>query len=156
MGFFKGLLEVFGFETEEYLEEIPETTVKRESTRQNLPSLNKPLNLTEAASNKRDLKLLAPTTAKIVFSINKPRNYDDARIIAAKLVANQPVILNLEQTEQASITRIIDFLSGVSYSLGGHIQMISGGVYIFSPSHLPIEEKSSSYYGANKKETAVS
>ncbi|MEI7884711.1 MAG: cell division protein SepF [Clostridia bacterium] len=157
MSFLKSFLEVFGFETEEYLEEVPETKVKKETKIQkSLLPANKAFNLLETTPSKSDFKLLSSATTKIVFSISNPRNYDDARIIAAKLVAHQPVILNLEHTEQASITRIVDFLSGVSYSLGGYIHEVSCGVYLFSPSHLPIEQKMSTLYENSKKATAVS
>ena len=63
----------------------------------------------------------------------RPRRFDQAQELADKFKDGQPVILNLEATERDVARRLIDFASGVCYSLDGSMEKIATGVYLLKP-----------------------
>jgi FtsZ-interacting cell division protein YlmF len=69
-----------------------------------------------------------------------PRTREDAQQVANKLKARLPVVINLEQLDETQTRRLVDFLSGVTYALDGHMKRIARGVYLCSPLDIPIEE----------------
>jgi cell division inhibitor SepF len=64
----------------------------------------------------------------------RPRRFDQAQELADKFKLGVPVILNLEATERDVARRLIDFASGVCYSLDGSMEKIATGVYLLKPS----------------------
>jgi cell division inhibitor SepF len=63
----------------------------------------------------------------------RPRRFDQAQELADKFKAGLPVILNLESTERDVARRLIDFASGVCYSLDGSMEKVATGVYLLKP-----------------------
>ena len=64
----------------------------------------------------------------------RPRRFDQAQELADKFKEGQSVILNLESTERDVARRLIDFASGVCYSLDGSMEKVATGVYLLKPS----------------------
>jgi cell division inhibitor SepF len=64
----------------------------------------------------------------------RPRRFDQAQELADKFKRGQAVILNLESTERDVARRLIDFASGVCYSLDGSMEKVATGVYLLKPS----------------------
>jgi cell division inhibitor SepF len=64
----------------------------------------------------------------------RPRRFDQAQELADKFKEGQAVILNLEATERDVARRLIDFASGVCYSLDGSMEKVATGVYLLKPS----------------------
>ena len=63
----------------------------------------------------------------------RPRSFNQAQELADKFKENQSVILNLEATERDVARRLIDFASGVCYSLDGSMEKVATGVYLLKP-----------------------
>ncbi len=63
----------------------------------------------------------------------RPRRFDQAQELADKFKDGQPVILNLEAAERDVARRLIDFASGVCYSLDGSMEKVATGVYLLKP-----------------------
>lgn len=64
----------------------------------------------------------------------KPKSFDDdARVIADFLRSDIPVIVNFEQTPDDHARRILDFVSGITYAIGGLVQNVSERVVICTP-----------------------
>jgi cell division inhibitor SepF len=63
----------------------------------------------------------------------RPRRFDQAQELADKFKDGMPVILNLEAAERDVARRLIDFASGVCYSLDGSMEKIATGVYLLKP-----------------------
>ena len=63
----------------------------------------------------------------------RPRRFDQAQELADKFKDGYPVILNLEAAERDVARRLIDFASGVCYSLDGSMEKIATGVYLLKP-----------------------
>ena len=68
----------------------------------------------------------------------KPTVLDDAREIINTLLAGRTVILNLEGLDLEVSQRIIDFTSGASYAIDGHLQKISSYIFLVTPTNVEI------------------
>jgi cell division inhibitor SepF len=67
-----------------------------------------------------------------------PKKYDDARVIAETFRDGVPVIINLTQMSESEARRLVDFASGLSQGLRGHIERVTPKVFLLSPSHVMV------------------
>ena len=70
-----------------------------------------------------------------------PRNFNDAQQLADRFKADQPVIVNLQTANRDLARRIIDFVSGLCYALGGKMEKVADQVYLLAPSHVNLAEE---------------
>lgn len=63
----------------------------------------------------------------------RPRNFNQAQELADRFKEGNPVILNLESADREMARRLIDFASGVCYSLDGTMEKVATGVYLLKP-----------------------
>lgn len=75
---------------------------------------------------------------KSTINTIKPKNFDDAQIVANCLRDKIPVIINFEQTDPADAARIIDFISGTTYALNGDIKKVSELVFVCAPNNVHV------------------
>ena len=68
----------------------------------------------------------------------EPRSLEHARRGADFVKARRPVILNLQGAEPDLARRIVDFLSGATYALDGHLQRVGEEMFLFTPSNIVI------------------
>ncbi|MCD8327258.1 MAG: cell division protein SepF [Lachnospiraceae bacterium] len=68
----------------------------------------------------------------------KPTKVDETRDITDTLLQNRTVVLNLEDIDELSAQRILDFTSGSCYALEGNLQKISQKIFIVTPSSVDI------------------
>ncbi len=61
--------------------------------------------------------------------------------IADHLIAGRPVVLNLEEAPREAIRRILDFFSGVAYSVRGQLKRISNTIYIVTPHNVDVSHQ---------------
>lgn len=81
-----------------------------------------------AKSNSIELKVVAPV------------QFEEVSTIADYLVAGCTVFLNVENTQREVVRRIIDFLSGVAYSIGGQIKKVTLTTYIITPDNVDVSD----------------
>lgn len=62
-----------------------------------------------------------------------PMHFEDGTGIANHLKDGNTVIMNIENTDKGTARRMLDFLSGVAYTLGGKIQKVSGSIFLIMP-----------------------
>jgi cell division inhibitor SepF len=67
------------------------------------------------------------------IAIVRPRNFRDAATVGEYYRQEVPVIINLEDMDNAEATRIIDFLSGLVLGLGGDIERLSRRAFLIVP-----------------------
>ena len=74
------------------------------------------------------------------LKVIKPEKYDSttAQKVADHLLSRRTVVLNLEATNKESARRLIDFLSGVAYSIGGYIQRVANNTFVIVPSNVDV------------------
>ena len=68
--------------------------------------------------------------------------------VADHLIAGGPVVLNLDAASKDAVKRIIDFFSGVAYSVKGQLKNISGNIYIVTPASVDVSNDSKLFAGA--------
>ncbi|HXT89872.1 MAG TPA: cell division protein SepF [Trebonia sp.] len=69
----------------------------------------------------------------IQIAIVRPRNFRDAATVGEYYRQEIPVIINLEDMDNAEATRIIDFVSGLILGLCGDIERISRRTFLIVP-----------------------
>ena len=67
-----------------------------------------------------------------------PKKYDDAKSIAETFREGIPVIINLTQMSESEARRLVDFSSGLSQGLRGHIERVTPKVFLLSPAHVVV------------------
>ena len=73
------------------------------------------------------------TSAALQLKVVKPESYDDVTQIATHLLEGKTVVLNLENTNKETARRLIDFLSGVVFSIQGHFKNVAVNTFIITP-----------------------
>lgn len=68
----------------------------------------------------------------------RPQEFDDAQMIADSLRNGRMIVINMEGGELETAQRIIDFIGGASYALGGSIQAISANIFIAVPNSIEV------------------
>lgn len=72
-------------------------------------------------------------TTQLSVVLVKPERFENAAEIADHLRDKRTVVLNLEETNKDIARRLIDFLSGVTYSLDGKIKKVANNTFIITP-----------------------
>jgi cell division inhibitor SepF len=109
------------------------------------------------ASKDRRPKMPEPTTVTNLVSLQsvsksskmilaEPRVYAEAQDIAENLKNKRAVVVNLQRIEKDQGLRIIDFLSGTVYALGGDIQRIGTDIFLCVPDTVEVDGAISDYY----------
>ncbi len=75
---------------------------------------------------------------KMKLKFVHPEQFDEAAEIADSLRARQAVLMNLEMTETDTARRLLDFLSGAAYALGGRVMRVSAQAYIIAPTNVDL------------------
>jgi cell division inhibitor SepF len=63
-----------------------------------------------------------------------PRSFSDVTEIADALRARQVVIVNVQGADRNLLQRVVDFTSGVAYTIDGRIQKLAEAIYLVVPS----------------------
>jgi len=92
--------------------------------------------LRPAGKKGKVVNITSTTQFKVV--VLQPETFEEAREIADNLKSNKPVIVNLEKIEKEQARRMVDFVSGASYALGGDIQKISNMIFLVTPYNVGI------------------
>jgi cell division inhibitor SepF len=91
-----------------------------------------------------------PSYGKVV--VYQPVSYDDTQNIVDNLKERKPVIINLETLDIELAQRVLDFISGAVYALGGTIQKVARGIFVIAPrnidiaGNIPEESKGKNFY----------
>ena len=76
---------------------------------------------------------------KLSVVLVKPERFEEVVEIAAHLREKRTVVLNLEKANREIARRILDFLSGVAYSVDGNLKIIASNTYIITPYNVDIQ-----------------
>lgn len=75
-------------------------------------------------------------SAKVVLV--EPRVYAEAQEIADHLKNRRSVVVNLQRIERDAAKRIVDFLSGTVYAIGGDIQKVGSDIFLCTPDNVEV------------------
>ncbi|HEY3426784.1 MAG TPA: cell division protein SepF [Negativicutes bacterium] len=80
-----------------------------------------------------------PTVQKqMKVMVVEPFAFDDAQHVADHLRNRKPVVVNFENTDKEIAKRMIDFISGTTYALGGTIQKIGNNIFLCAPNNVDV------------------
>ena len=82
----------------------------------------------------------------------EPRAYSESQQIADYLKNKNTVVVNMKRVTPDQAKRIVDFLSGTVYAIGGDLQKIGTGIFLCTPKNIPVEGSISEEEGKQKKE----
>lgn len=150
MGMFHNFLDALGLvETIEEAPEKPvETAVKNDSRIVSMntatPRANNamPKNNVVSLQQQREKAPVAPkktddsATAKVV--LKEPTQFEEAQNIADDLLLGKAVILNIQSCEPEIAAKLVDFIGGVIYAIGGDIQKITDDTIVAAPANIDI------------------
>lgn len=117
-------------------EEEEEYTIEEEYSEQPSESTILMKNRDYARNQNKVVNIHTQGHFKVV--ILQPETFEQAREITEHLKGKKPVITNVESLEKNQAQRIVDFLSGSVYALGGNIQRISNGIFLIAPQNVDI------------------
>ncbi len=96
--------------------------------------------------------------ASLEMKVVKPEHFESVPQIADHLLNKRTVVLNLENTNKETARRLIDFLSGVAYSIDGSLKKIASNAYVITPNNVDVGDaqlKSGARPAAPKAEEAA-
>lgn len=77
---------------------------------------------------------------KVELKVVRPADFKSVQSIADHLLNSRTVVLNLEIANKEHSKRMIDFLSGVAYSIGGSLKKVAASTYVISPGSVEISQ----------------
>lgn len=76
---------------------------------------------------------------KLSVVLISPDTFNDSIRISDELKKNKMVIVNLEDIDFEEARKIVDFVSGTVYALGGSINKVSSKIIAFSPIFVEVQ-----------------
>lgn len=71
----------------------------------------------------------------------EPRAFSETQQIADQLKGRNTVVVNLKRVTSDQAKRIVDFLSGTIYAIGGDLQKVGGGIFLCTPNNVKVNGK---------------
>lgn len=71
--------------------------------------------------------------AAVRVMVVEPRSFEEVQTIVDQMKSRRPVILNLESLDKDLAQKILNFLNGAIYALGGETQRVAAGIFFYAP-----------------------
>ncbi len=88
------------------------------------------------------LQVVGTTSAPLNIVLVEPRSYEESVEIVNHLKQRKSVIVNLQQLDGDTSTRVLDFISGATYAMDGTQERVGNGVFIFASINCRLESES--------------
>jgi cell division inhibitor SepF len=92
----------------------------------------------QSSSSKQNVVSLQSVQKSSKMIIVEPRVYAEAQEIADHLKNRRAIVVNLQRIQHDQAKRIVDFLSGTVYALGGDIQRIGSNIFLCTPDNVEV------------------
>lgn len=92
---------------------------------------------TEDAYYNQEAVAVPSGTGKMILL--EPRAFSESQQIADHLKKRNTVVVNMKRVTPEHAKRIIDFLSGTVYAIGGDLQKIGVGIFLCTPKNVNVE-----------------
>ena len=76
----------------------------------------------------------------VALKVIKPKSYDDGPEIADYRAGGSTVLLNIELLDKNATKRLLDFLLGATHVLGGSMNMVARGTFVFAPRSVGVSD----------------
>ena len=94
-----------------------------------------------AVSNKQLKEEESKNGSKMILV--EPRAFSESQQIADYLKSRNTVVVNLKRVTSDQAKRLIDFLTGCIYAIGGSLQKLGNGIYLCTPNNVNVQGKMS-------------
>ncbi|TDM07340.1 cell division protein SepF [Macrococcus lamae] len=111
---------------------VQEKVVKSEPKKSFKPTEKKIVTKPNVVNIKQDVQ----SNSKVCLF--EPRVFSDTQDIADELKNRRATLVNLQRIDKVSAKRIIDFLSGTVYAIGGDIQRIGQDIFLCTPDNVEV------------------
>ncbi|KAB2494767.1 cell division protein SepF [Priestia endophytica] len=136
MGMKSKFKNFFALEEDEYVEEEYEQRRYEEEPREQEPREMKQQTQTQSQNqNVISLQSVQKSSKVVLF---EPRMYAEAQDITDHLKNRKAVVVNLQRISRDQGVRIVDFLSGTVYALGGDIQKVGTNIFLCTPDNVDV------------------
>lgn len=133
MGFWSNLRDDFNRITRPYDEQEDEPMEFEDQDEEETPRPERP-ERRKTTSYQSKVVNLHSSNAQLKVVLMKPVRFnEDAREIAEHLLSKRTVLINLEKTNPESAQRIMDYLDGVTFAIGGELKPVAAKTYIATP-----------------------
>ncbi len=140
MGFL-GLVDTDGAEEVVEVEEVKQVSrIERMREERNGVSV---IDRTTPSSVTTSHTTMASAPAQSAYHIIslQPRSYSEARQVGEAFRDGNPVIINLDDMEEAERKRLVDFASGLVFGHFGRIERVSSKVFLLSPANVNVSNE---------------
>ncbi len=118
-------------------ERIPQQHVIQNRIKKERKPQQQPRNEVSVQNNVVSLQA-ASSSKNSKLALIEPRVYAEAQDIAEHLKNKRATVVNLQRIDRDQGKRIIDFLSGTVYALGGDIQRIGNDIFLCTPENVEV------------------
>lgn len=129
MGFVDAVKDFVGFGDVDYEEDIEMEEEEPEDRYEERASL---------FSRRNKVVALDRAAQQPSIVVLKPKCFRNATEVADEIKNRHPVVFDVGGLDPEEATRVVDFITGTVYGLGGDIQKVSGGIFIATPSSYDI------------------
>ncbi|OPG93241.1 cell division protein SepF [Bacillus spizizenii] len=129
------LKNFFSMEDEEYEYEYIET---EQESHEEHEQKEKPAYTANKPAGKQNVVSLQSVQKSSKVVLSEPRVYAEAQEIADHLKNRRAVVVNLQRIQHDQAKRIVDFLSGTVYAIGGDIQRIGSDIFLCTPDNVDV------------------
>lgn len=92
----------------------------------------------ESKKDKRNVVSLSSVQHQSKVMLLEPHSYDEVQEIADQLKNRKAVVINLQRIPRDQAKRIVDFLSGTVYAIGGDIQKLGSEIFLCTPDNVNV------------------
>lgn len=129
----------YGYEEEGFVSPRPPQGRPSGTVRQIPPRGGAPVDPRDQRYDNPTVRPMRSTSAKPAEI--SPSSFDDAKDLADRFKAEQPVVMDLSGLDRELARRLIDFSSGVCYALGGSMERIRPGGYLLIPPSVEVSDE---------------
>jgi len=83
----------------------------------------------------------------------QPQSFEDTQMVIDNLREGKSVIVNLENMNQGTAQRVLDFISGAIYALDGDMRKVSKGIFLCAPSGIDISGNVASSFASSLRKS---
>lgn len=91
-----------------------------------------------ATNRKQNVVSLQSVQQSSKVVLIEPRVYAEAQEVADHLGNRRAVVVNLQRIQHDQAVRIVDFLSGTVYAIGGDIQRVGRDIFLCTPDNVEV------------------
>lgn len=132
MGVMNKFLNYLGLQEEEEIDREQERRTMQDEQEIETPAFDS----RKSVGKNNVVSIHSQKSARMVLT--EPRTYEEAQEIADHLKSRRSCVVNLQRIRREQAIRIVDFLSGTVYALGGNISKLGPDIFLCTPDSVEV------------------